>query len=555
LTLRRGAEGPRRRAEEHPKPAARNPTARFHHDDIGTITRPMQDLRPQLAAAAALQPGCPQDRFSGRGIVICAGGARLFTCAWVEIALLRRHLGCTLPIEVWHIGSGELGPAMRSLLADLGAETVDALEVARRHPTARLGGWELKAFALMHSRFREVLLLDADNVPVRDPEFLFDTPEYQAGGAMFWPDIVRLARGNPIWSLAGLPFRDMPAFESGQILLDKTRCWPALVLAHWINQRSDTFYEILHGDKDTFLIAWLMTAQAFHLVPFTPRLIQDTMCQRDPQGGVMFQHRNGAKWILDGSNPAIEGFKLEAECLALLGELRKCWDGTVFNPPARSPEARQAERELVRGGYFRLTRLSSDEAPLQLLADHRIGPGAPHELCHWHVRDGSDGCELVLEHGGRPSCTLARGADGIWRGRWRWSPGMAVELASATPGPAPAPIARADLEWLGLVELLDRVVASYAALPCDAQAARDLLGTLRTLTTLEPRLADRLRELSPTGENGPGAGHGLAEVIRLVLGDIAVATERGAGTAPVAGRQWPQQCFQQGTLYTRNRGS
>lgn len=499
-----------------------------------------ESLRPQLAAAAALDPVYPTDRFDGRGIVICAGGARLFTCAWVEIALLRRHLGCTLPIEVWHIGSGELGPPMRGLLEDLGARTVDALEVAKRHAAARLGGWELKAYTLMHSRFREAILLDADNVPVRNPEYLFDTPDYQASGALFWPDIVRLSRDNPIWALADLPFRDAPAVEFGQLLLDKQRCWKALVLAHWINQRSETFYTFLHGDKDTFQIAWLMTGQPLQVVPHLPRLIEHTMCQRDPTGAVVFQHRNGAKWILNGDNPAIEGFRLQAECLALLDDLRSIWDGTVFNPPPRSAEAALLAAELIRQRRFCLTRVSSDAAPLDLLADHRTGRGAPHGLRCWHVRDGTAGPELVLEAAGRADCVLARDADGSWRGKWKWMPGMPVELAPAIGDAAPSRPAVTNAEQNAMIGLLDRILAAFASLPWDAQIARDLLGTLRTLATVEPVLAERLRAMVKSGNASATTGQTCLDVVRLALASLPAAAD---GAAPLAGAGWPRPEF------------
>jgi hypothetical protein len=520
-------------------------------------------LRTDLAAAAALDPVYPPDRFGGRGIVICAGGARLFTCAWVEIALLRRHLGCTLPIEVWHIGSGELGPPMSGLLEELGVQVVDALAVARRHPVARLGGWELKAYALLHSRFREVLLLDADNVPVRDPAFLFEAPAYQASGALFWPDLVRLARDNPIWALTGLAFRDAPAFESGQIVVDKARGWRALVLAHWINQRSETFYKFLHGDKDTFQIAWLMTGQTFHVVAHMPRLIEHTMCQRDPAGAVVFQHRNGAKWILHGDNPAIEGFRLQSECLALLDELRSIWDGTVFNPSARSAEAIRIEGQLIQQRRFWLTRVSSDTAPIELLPDHRTGSGAPHRLLCWHVRDGEAEPELVLGSAGRADCVLVRAADDFWRGRWQRAPGMPAELAPAIADVAAPPhVAAVDAERDALVALLDRIIATFASLPWDGQIARDLLGTLRTLATIEPVLAQRLRALLRSGTTGTVAEQACAEVIRRALNDPAreapgqeTLTEAADGGAPLPGNSWPQPAFRFGPeLYVRNRG-
>ena len=57
----------------------------------------------------------PEGRFSGAGIVMCAGGRTYFTCAWVLVNLLRR-LGCRLPIEVWYRGRHEMSDVMRRLL-------------------------------------------------------------------------------------------------------------------------------------------------------------------------------------------------------------------------------------------------------------------------------------------------------------------------------------------------------------------------------------------------------------------------------------------------------
>lgn len=160
-----------------------------------------------LRAARVAEHVYPSDRFEGRGVIVCAGGSRMLTCAWVCVSLLRRTLGCELPIDVWHLGDQELGPIEAGLLNDLDIETVDALEVRKRHPVRVLGGWELKAYALVHSRFQEVLLLDADNVPVRDPSFLFESPQYRDTGALFWPDVVQLGAESPVWDMCELPYR------------------------------------------------------------------------------------------------------------------------------------------------------------------------------------------------------------------------------------------------------------------------------------------------------------------------------------------------------------
>jgi len=483
-----------------------------------------QQLKADLAQEADTVSAFPQDRFDGRGIVICAGGARMFTCAWITIAMLRRHINCTLPIEVWHLGPQEMGPPMRGLLAELGAEVVDAHEVAKRHPVQRLGGWELKAYALLHSRFAEVLLLDADNLPLRDPAALFELAEYRDTGALFWPDVVRLTRSNEVWEVGDIAYRDMASFESGQMVLDKTRCWRALCLTHWINQRAEQFYRFLHGDKDTFLLAWLKLQQPFHLIRHQPKTLYGTLCQRDPEGAVLFQHRNWTKWILHGDNPRIEGFRLEDECFALLEELKTAWDGRVFNPPARSGVARNFEATLARTRDFTITRVSSDERRIVLLPDHRIRSNIHYER-YWYVADGEAGPELKIEGDGVPVHTMQPYDDGVWRGRMLQPPGMPVELAPLVPG-ATQTVSGEMSETL--LALLDGVLDIGAALPNDREVARDVLGAVRLLSAMDPAIASCLAQDDDAWVTRPAR----ARLIRSVRAALAVSGE----IAP--GRNW-----------------
>lgn len=46
--------------------------------------------------------------------------------------------------------------------------------------------YTIKVAALLNSGFEDILFLDADNVAVRDPTYLFDTQEYLDTGAMFF---------------------------------------------------------------------------------------------------------------------------------------------------------------------------------------------------------------------------------------------------------------------------------------------------------------------------------------------------------------------------------
>jgi hypothetical protein len=271
--------------------------------------------------------------YEGRGIVVCGGGVKYFAGAWVCINMLRR-LGCSLPVQLWHLGRKEMDSRMKALVAPLGVECVDATRVRQKFPARILQGWELKPYALLHSPYREVLLLDADNVPVINPAFLFHTPEFRATGAIFWPDYPQDAgkKALAIWRCFGLRRPDELEFESGQIVLDKQRCWRALYLAWWINDNSDFFYRHLHGDKETFHLAFRKLNIAYSLIqkPLAP--LRGVMCQHDALGRRIFQHRNAEKWDLF-FNKRIKGFRWEKQCHAYLSDLRRAWDGRIHPDP------------------------------------------------------------------------------------------------------------------------------------------------------------------------------------------------------------------------------
>src|SRR3984957_14269281 len=478
---------------------------------VGTCLLSIQtpsSLAERLRAAASVQP--PDIGTSaGRGIVICAGGTRLFTCAWLLIAMLRRTFQCRLPIEVWHIGPAEMGPPMRALMDDFEVNVIDALKVSLRHPVQTLGGWQLKTYALMHSDFREILLLDADNMPTKDPTFLFDAREFIDTGAVFWPDIVRLRASNPIWAISGLPIDSGASFETGQILIDKQRHWRALNLAHWINQNHLAFDELLFGDKDACYIAWRISGDPYYLIEHPPRLLEHTVMQRSPTGEVMFQHRNGAKWLLNGPNPRIEGFRFEAECFALLAELRKRWDGSIFNPPDRSVEARAIERDLVTAASFRMVWVGSHEYPLTLRSQHLVEGSSATTENHWFVADGIDGPELRLAARGVLSCALRRDTDAVWRGR---AGDFAVELHPERPGFVPctnSETAGLSAALLAIADSLLEGADNLSGSPGD----QDLVTTLATLARLDAELPLYLE--SRARGRRPGSALALAALQRF----------------------------------------
>jgi Mannosyltransferase putative len=264
----------------------------------------------------------PNGRYGGRGIVLCAGGTRY-------LGLHQHASPHGLPPSDRNVALRplQLDTFMTELVKPLDVTTVDALAVRKRHPIRLLLGYAIKPYALLHSSFEEVLLLDADNVPLTNVEILFDEPAFRETRALFWPDETPISASNPIWTICHLPYREEASFESGQMLIAKGTAWRALNLAVHMNAHSDYFYQYLQGDKDCFQIAWRIACARYSLIPYPMKRLSGAMCQHDSYGRRVFQHRNDAKW--DRDIQRIPGFVHEDECLALLDELDKRWDGRI----------------------------------------------------------------------------------------------------------------------------------------------------------------------------------------------------------------------------------
>jgi hypothetical protein len=488
-----------------------------------------EDVERRLASPARY----PDGRFDGRGIVVCAGGKRYFTCAWVLITILRKVHRTTLPIQVWHLGRREMSEEMAILLSEEGIEIVDAEAVVAQHPARISGGWPLKPYAMAQCRFREVLLLDADTVPLVDPAAAFAWHEYLDSGLLLWPDRVDIKAANPVWARFGLEPADHASVDSGVLLADKARVWDILDLAVALNEHSDDLYDMIHGDKDTFLLAARLLGRRFGMVRHRPFPLEWDMVQRDPAGEPFVHHRCGGKWFLHLPNRPLAAPALMQACEAALAELRERWSGNVFHPPERSAGARAEERRLIALRRFRYHNIGRPPRDLELLPGGRVGAGRVLEQ-HWAVIDGENGLLLHVYGDAGTVATLARTGDGSWRGLG-CEPGSEIVMKepamAGEPGwPDDDRVSRSAREvvaalaqpaWLAIGHEAERASALECALSLVNDAFDDvpeqiaaLLGSLRVaapwhgfLDRLGTKLAiardQRLALLGPPGRPRP----------------------------------------------------
>jgi alpha 1,2-mannosyltransferase len=260
----------------------------------------------EYAAAIPPYPG----NFEGKGIVTCAGGVNHVTCAWVNINMLRQT-GCALPIELWYTGH-ELNAETIRAFEQLGVQCKNSLDYTGQ----QVYGFSLKPFAILNSSFKEVLFLDADNNCVTDPAYLFDDDLYKTYGTIFWPDYWITDKANPIWEITGCKDYHSIEQESGQILINKEKCWKEINVCMHFNLRREHYYEMLLGDKDTFRFAWRALGTHYNMIAMhagacgfeaedRDLLFGLTMVQHDSADNILFLHRNAWKWDISAEDELV----------------------------------------------------------------------------------------------------------------------------------------------------------------------------------------------------------------------------------------------------------
>ncbi|KAI4172893.1 MAG: hypothetical protein LQ343_003301 [Gyalolechia ehrenbergii] len=213
-----------------------------------------------------------------KGIVIPTG-RKTFRYACHLIGNLRDVLKSRLPIEIVYAGDSDLPLSSRDFVKKLGPsiETVDILQVF--DDTAldlQHGGWAVKTFAALGSRYEQVMILDADAVLLQAPEAILDHHRgYKLTGALLFHDRLLWQGGfkdrHQWWEQQLEHHTPSPALsksrvynegyaeecDSGLIVLDKSRLPVLLGVLHacWQNTkevRDAWTYKMGYGDKESW---------------------------------------------------------------------------------------------------------------------------------------------------------------------------------------------------------------------------------------------------------------------------------------------------------------
>jgi alpha 1,2-mannosyltransferase len=197
-----------------------------------------------------------------RGIVSTAGGSYLVVFV-ISLRMLRRT-GCTLPVEVFLANLDEY----ETHICDVVLPTLHAKCIVLSHildavpAMVEISRYQYKIFSILFSSFEEVLLLDSDAFPVRDPAVLFNSEPFNSTGLVLWPDFWYASESLAYFTISSQPIpslQERPSTESGEIMYSKTKHELSLLLATYYNIYGPTHYYPLQsqgapgeGDKETY---------------------------------------------------------------------------------------------------------------------------------------------------------------------------------------------------------------------------------------------------------------------------------------------------------------
>lgn len=228
-----------------------------------------------------------------KGLVITTGKKR-FRYACHLILSLRHVVKSALPIQIAYAGEEDLPKVYRDFIVSI-ATDVSIFDVTSVFDDRTLdlphGGWAIKAFAILGSTFEQVMLLDADDVFLQQPDVIFsEHPEYLKTGNLLFHDRLlwqgAFKERHAWWEkeLENTTLSDtikqskvyMEGYaeegDSGVVVADKSRLGVFIGLLHiaWQNTRDvreGYTYRQGHGDKESWWFGFELTETPYSMEP------------------------------------------------------------------------------------------------------------------------------------------------------------------------------------------------------------------------------------------------------------------------------------------------
>ncbi|KAG7400157.1 hypothetical protein PHYBOEH_006865 [Phytophthora boehmeriae] len=252
-----------------------------------------------------------------KGVVICMHDGVLA----MGLSLIRelRCLGNEELVQVYHCGQGELSQKSKDWLfaADDRLELVDVCSdlvdrgVLTQFKANKFKNWWVKPLAMFHTDVRHVMLMDVDDIIIKDPAALRELDGYKTTGTTFFYDRVyarcnKFVNGNDgqhkylkklfaTFNYASFNITEGAApsehalesfaykgktcheMDSSLVLMDKERAGQTVLdIMFWFITKERFRFDFSWGDKETFWLSYEMAHMPYHFSPWGVSVVSST---------------------------------------------------------------------------------------------------------------------------------------------------------------------------------------------------------------------------------------------------------------------------------------
>jgi alpha 1,2-mannosyltransferase len=223
------------------------------------------------------------------GIIICAGGKKLLMQAHYLLFSLQT-LKNELPIQFFHYGD-EVTNSDKNLIIhlypSLSIEFID-LQKIPFCVNKDIRGFQIKAYALCFTRFKRIVYLDADIIPMHLPSSYMNAEDFLSTGAVFFPDYwifhssnknAKITQYNDLMQSIFIQLTQQMIpdntyeIESGFFIIDTIIHQNALAYFIALNDLHIYFYNFFYGDKELFRLAFMLAKEQFIVKNIYPNCI------------------------------------------------------------------------------------------------------------------------------------------------------------------------------------------------------------------------------------------------------------------------------------------
>ena len=237
---------------------------------------------------------------NNKGFIICTPNNN-FHLVKSNIEIFRNVFNLSIPIEIFYNGDRDLSYENRKSLEKFKNVFISDISNYFNNKIIDIAHWAIKPFAILASRFEEIILMDSDSFYLKDPSILFHDEGYLDKGILLFRDKnsppstkthkwlksfiknpLPETKENRIWN--NLSFYEI---ESSTVVIHKTKTLLGLLNVCKLNEkeiRSKVVYRMVYGDKETFWLGFEMSRQPYYVNKDFTVAIGEIKIEKDKKG-------------------------------------------------------------------------------------------------------------------------------------------------------------------------------------------------------------------------------------------------------------------------------